>query len=224
MTKVGAHVEASYWKQRWADGKIGFHEGAPNHWLALYASRLGEGAGRRVLVPLCGKTVDLAFLAARGLEVVGVELSLPAAEAFFAEAGLAPSRVERDGHVRLAAASIEIVVGDFFALTPSEVGTFDAYYDRAAVVALPAPLRERYAETLRTLLKPGAGGLLVTYEHDVVDGEPPFSVPEAEVQRLFPDFARDPLASVGEGEAQARLLARGGTFARDRAYAMRAPG
>jgi thiopurine S-methyltransferase len=216
-------VEASYWQQRWVDGKIGFHEGAPNRWLAEHASRLGDGARRRVLVPLCGKTVDLAYLASRGFEVVGVELALSAAEAFFAEAGLTPQRVEPDGFVRLSAASIEIVVGDFFALTPAIVGTFDAYYDRAAVVALPAALRERYAATLRTLLAPVARGLLVTYEHDVKDGEPPFSVPEAEVARLFPDFAREPLTSTTPAETHDRLLARGGTFARDRAYAMRAP-
>jgi thiopurine S-methyltransferase len=214
-------MEAAYWNQRWVEGKIGFHEGTPNRWLVEHAARLGDGAGRRVLVPLCGKTVDLAFLASRGFEVVGVELVQSAAEAFFAEAGLTPKRVDEGGRVRLSAANIEIIVGDFFALTPAIVGLFDAYYDRAAVVALPVPLRDRYAQTLRTLLAPGAPGLLLTFEHDIADGFPPFTVPEAEITRLFPDFAREEL---GQGDAPGSLLERGATFARDHAYAMRAPG
>ncbi len=34
-----------------------------------------RGTGRRVLVPLCGKTPDLLWLAEQGNEIVGVELS-----------------------------------------------------------------------------------------------------------------------------------------------------
>ena len=42
-------------------------------------------AGSTVLVPLCGKAHDLAFLAERGHRVVGVELSEIAVRAVFSE-------------------------------------------------------------------------------------------------------------------------------------------
>lgn len=36
-----------------------------------HLSRLRLQAGERILVPLCGKTLDLAWLATQGLEVLG---------------------------------------------------------------------------------------------------------------------------------------------------------
>ncbi len=48
----------------------------------------GLAAGSRVLVPLCGKSVDLLWLVGQGCDVTGVELSEIAVRAFFAEAGI----------------------------------------------------------------------------------------------------------------------------------------
>ena len=75
---------AEDWQERWREGRIGWHQsgghpGLQRHW---------PWTGRRVLVPLCGKAVDLRWLAERGNAVVGVELSPLAVESFFAEQGL----------------------------------------------------------------------------------------------------------------------------------------
>jgi thiopurine S-methyltransferase len=173
-----------FWESRWRAGQIGFHEGAPNAFLQAHAAVLG--AARRVLVPLCGKTEDLAFLAARGHAVVGVELVEDAARAFFSEHGLTPAVTARGGFTTYAHGGITIVVGDFFATTSEILGPVDALYDRAALIALPEALRVRYAAHLRALLPRGADGLVVTVEYpqEAMSG-PPFSVPEAEVRRLF---------------------------------------
>lgn len=205
------------WLARWKQGRIGFHEGAPNAWLADHASVLGPGAGRRVIVPLCGKSIDLAFLAAHGFEVVGIELSPLAAAAFFEEAGLTPVRTEIAKGVRLAANRIEIVVANFFELDRVVLGPFDAFFDRAAVVALPTDDRARYAATLRGLLAPDATGLLVTFEHDGEKTTPPYSVDEKEIERLWPTFDR---VALGSGEIT--LTKPGATFCREHAYALRA--
>src|SRR5437660_6997543 len=61
------------WIARWHDGRIGFHEGRPNAFLERHIAELA--ACRRVFVPLCGRAEDVAFLAAHGHEVVGVELA-----------------------------------------------------------------------------------------------------------------------------------------------------
>lgn len=174
-------MDASFWIERWRDGRIGFHEGRPNQFLERHVARLG--AHRRILAPLCGKAHDLAFLAAQGHEVVGVELVEDAVRAFFDEHGLAPTVERRAGHVVYTAGAITIVVADFFAVTGEVVGPVDALYDRAALIALPAELRVRYAAHVRELLPAGAPGLLVTL--DGQPGGPPFSVPEDEVRALY---------------------------------------
>ncbi len=60
-----------------------------------------------------------------------------------------------------------------------------ALYDRAALIALPVPMRERYAAHLQKIL-PNGTGLLITldYNQDEMPG-PPFSVGDDEVRRLL---------------------------------------
>lgn len=177
-------MNPDFWVSRWREGQIGFHEGAPNTFLRAHVARLG--AARRVLVPLCGKSADLAFLAAQGHAVVGVELVEDAVRAFFAEHGLTPTVTARGALTEYACGAITLLAGDVFATTPALLGPIDALYDRAALIALPEELRVRYVAHLRALLPRGADGLVVTVEYpqEAMSG-PPFSVPEAEVRRLF---------------------------------------
>ena len=177
-------MERSFWEERWREGRIGFHEGAPNKFLSRHAPRL---AGR-VLVPLCGKAEDLAFLASRGHDVVGIELVEDAVRAFFTEHGVTPVVTPRDGLVEYRAGSITIFAGDVFATTRALIGEIDAVYDREALIALPAELRPRYVEHLRALVAPGTPGLLITIEYEqAVMAGPPFSVIEAEVRAHYGD-------------------------------------
>jgi thiopurine S-methyltransferase len=174
------------WIGRWRDGRIGFHEGRPNALLERHAERL---AGcRRVLVPLCGKAEDMTWLAARGHQIVGVELAEAAVQAFFAEHQLSPSITGVGGpHIAYEAGPITILVGDFFALTPELLGPIDALYDRGALIALPPELRPSYGALLRTLLPTGAPALVITCEYDqtAMTG-PPFAVFEPELRTLYP--------------------------------------
>jgi thiopurine S-methyltransferase len=176
-------MDHGFWRDRWREGKIGFHEGRPNAFLERHGARLGEG--RRVLVPLCGKTADLAYLAGLGHEVVGVELVEDAVRAFFAERELVPEVTEAEGLVVYRADAVTIIAGDWFATTREVVGAVDAVYDRAAVIALPGELRARYAAHLRSLIAPDAPALVVTLEYDParMDG-PPFPVVEDELRAL----------------------------------------
>ncbi|MEI8259088.1 MAG: thiopurine S-methyltransferase [Deltaproteobacteria bacterium] len=173
-----------FWESRWREGRIGFHEGAPNAFLNERVALLG--AARRVLVPLCGKSEDLAFLAAHGHAVVGVELVEDAVRAFFAERGLTPTVTTRGALTEYAHGPITLLAGDFFATTRELLGPVDALYDRAALIALPEAMRVRYVAHLRALLPSGADGLVVTIEYpqEAMAG-PPFSVPEAEVRRHY---------------------------------------
>lgn len=164
-------MDRAFWLERWRTGQIGFHEGRPN--AALVACWERVGAGRRVLVPLCGKSHDLDWLAARGHEVVGVELAVEAIQAFFDERGL---RSEREGSA-WRHGPITLVQGDFFEV---EVA-FDAFFDRAALIAVDPARRPDYAARLR-----GYPGLIVTMDYPQSERQgPPWSVAEAEVRALF---------------------------------------
>lgn len=180
-------MEHEFWHERWGDGRIGFHEGRPNTFLTRHLAALGEA--RSVLVPLCGKTHDLALLAERGHTVLGVELSPLAAEAFFSEHELPVERDTQGPFERFRAGPITILAGDFFALTPAllaAAGGANALYDRAALVALPEAMRRDYVAHLRALLGPGAPALVITftYAQDLMEG-PPFSVTPAELRELY---------------------------------------
>ena len=58
-----------------------------------------------------------------GDEVVGVELVELAAQAFFAERGLAPKRREQGDFVVYEHGNLAIWVGDFFATTGAQLGS-----------------------------------------------------------------------------------------------------
>lgn len=188
-------MEPDFWRARWVEGRIGFHEGRTNAHLERHVGRLGQA--RRVLVPLCGKAVDLEFLAERGHQVVGVELVEDAVRAYFQERGQEP-QVRREGGLAIyQAGPVTLVAGDFFATDRVSLGEVDALYDRAALIALPPPMRVRYALHVRTLIPRGAPGLLVTMEYpqDKMPG-PPFSVPEDEVHQLYAGLAVERLDDV----------------------------
>lgn len=179
-------MELEFWHQRWASNQIGFHEGQVNAYLARHYADLKMAPGETVFVPLCGKSVDLCWLADQGAHVLGVELSPIAVEGFFAEQGLTP-RTSKDGAFTVwESGPIRVLCGDYFALTPAQLAGVHAVYDRAALIALPPARRADYAAHLDRL-SPGAHRtLLVTlkYSQEQMQG-PPFSVGEREVHRLF---------------------------------------
>ena len=177
-------MDAEFWLSRWREGRIGFHEGRPNDLLVSHAGALGPPG--RVLVPLCGKTEDMAYLASLGHEVVGIELAEAAAEDFFREHGLDAAPKPRGALVERSAGRITILQGDFFDVRLEDVGAITAFYDRAAIVALPPELRPRYAVHLRELAGDDAPGLLISFEYPQEQmAGPPFSVSEKELQRYF---------------------------------------
>lgn len=176
------------WVERWRDGRIGWHEAGGNALLRRYWPK--PVGGNTVLVPLCGKTVDLIWLAAQGLEVIGVELSDIAVRSFFSENRL-EYETARHGSLecyRAASAPIRIYCGDYFEFGAERA---HALYDRGALVATPAPDRPRYVEHTKSLLEPGASRLIITleYDQDAVGG-PPFAVMPDEVLSYWPDLYR----------------------------------
>ncbi|OCW29230.1 thiopurine S-methyltransferase [Pseudomonas aylmerensis] len=179
-------MEPKFWQERWARNQIGFHLPEVNPYLQRHWPQLALAQGAQVLVPLCGKSLDLMWLASHGLRVLGVELSEQAVKAFFSEQNLVP-RITRRGVFSVYQADlIEVWCGDFFALDAEAVADCAALYDRAALIALPPLMRAQYAEHLHQLLRPGCQGLLITLDYDQTQkAGPPFAVTDDEVKVLF---------------------------------------
>jgi len=174
------------WVTRWREGRIQFHVDKVNPILDRYVDRLlPEGSGR-VLVPLCGKSLDLGWLVERGHEVVGVELVEKAVEDLFNGIGGSPTISTQDVFQSWRSDGLEVLVGDLLELDANVSGKFDAIWDRAAFVALRPSDRDRYAPHLQEFLRPNGRILLstISYEGSKMEG-PPFSVSANEVHRRF---------------------------------------
>ena len=218
-------MKEEFWKRRWQNNQIGFHAPVANPFLQQYWPNLGVAEGAQVLVPLCGKSLDLVWLASQGLRVMGVELVEQAVEDFFREQQLQPQVRQQGVFTVYQADAVEIWCGDIFALTADDVRECAALYDRAALIAFPPAMREAYALHLGRILPDACRGLLVSldYEQELMDG-PPFSVPDQEVQRLLGERWQPQLLHVEDciqAEQSARFVERGLRRMDERVYALR---
>jgi thiopurine S-methyltransferase len=179
-------MQPEFWHERWRTGQIGFHQATVDASLERLWPMLGIAEGRRIFVPLCGKSLDLVWLRNRGHPVVGVELSAAAVEAFFLENGIPARRRPRVGFDAYEAPGFEILRGDYFELTPEHLRDVGAVYDRAALISWTPELRDAYARHLLALAAPGTQMLLITLEYPQAEAAgPPFAVMPDEIDRLY---------------------------------------
>lgn len=154
-----------FWLESWKDAQQhAFHLQEVNPLLPRFWAHLESPANNRVLVPLCGKSLDMLWLAAQGYQVIGAELSPIAVKAFFRENGLKPRKTRIGAFTRWQCESITIWCGDFFSLTPAHLGRIDTIFDRAALTAIPEAVRHPYLQKLLELGHPSTTMLLLTIE------------------------------------------------------------
>lgn len=215
-------MDPRFWHERWAGNQIGFNQREFNPYLLQFWPALPVKPGARVLVPLCGKTIDMRWLVTQGYHVVGAELSETAVMAYFSENAMTAQIDEQGAFKVYRSEGCEIWCGDFFALKARDVGHCTAVYDRAALIALPQDMRWRYVEQLNSLLAEDSCGLLVSLDYDQshIDG-PPFSVDEDEVQQLLSPQWRVRLEGDWDVlEKSAKFKQAGATHLREFAYSL----
>jgi thiopurine S-methyltransferase len=178
-------VDANFWRQAWHEGRTGWHRAEVHDDLVAFEAIALAGGPHRVLVPLCGRTLDLLWLRAQGHEVTGVEIVGEAIAGFFALHGLEAERRPEGAHTAWRAHGLTVLEGDLFDLE----GRFDRVWDRGAMVAVDPTERAAYARVVRRVLAPGGLVLLNVFDHDGDRGSgPPFAVPEAEIRSLYAGF------------------------------------
>lgn len=152
------------WLKSWRSRETDFHQTTVNSLLSRFWPSLGLAPGSRIFVPLCGKSLDMRWLADQGYRVIGIELSPIAVRTFFQENGLHPVKRRQGRFTVWQDGNIEILCGDYFSLTRDLLGPIDTVYDRAALTALPADIRRLYVAKLGTLLPETAHIFLLTAE------------------------------------------------------------
>ncbi|GFR75313.1 thiopurine S-methyltransferase, partial [Elysia marginata] len=161
-----------------------------------------DGKSQKVLVTMCGMAVDMTWLADKGMEVIGVDIALPALTKFIAQSGqdwtettapkLGPDAklfTRNDGNIKL-------YWGDVLEFTEELEGTFDSIFDVAGIQVLDSINARLFAKKIKSLLNPGGRLLLEAgiYDTKLLDSDnfnpplpvpPPYSVTPKDVQELF---------------------------------------
>ena len=178
-------MQHDFWHDKWQTNNIGFHQDQPHPLLTQHLQSLSLSSSARIFVPLCGKSLDLAWLIKQGYHVVGIDLSPIAIQALIIDLGLSFKEIQSGELTHYQHPQIELFVGDFFQLTAQQLGDIDAVYDRAALIALPPQMRSQYTQHLLDITKQ-APQLLISLEYDqnLLQG-PPFSVPEHELTEHY---------------------------------------
>ena len=183
-------MKKDFWLKRWEREKIGFHQDEVSPYLCQYWQELNLAHDSVVFVPLCGKSRDMLWLREQGHQVLGVELSAIAVQAFFKENGYTPQHSTRGKFDRCEANGIRILCGDFFDLGRDDLANVSVVYDRAALIALPPEMRERYVRDMVGILPTATQILLITLDYPQPEMQgPPFSVSSGEVEALYREHA-----------------------------------
>ncbi len=152
------------WQDKWRRNDIAFHQQQVNQLLQQFLPTLDLAKGDQVLVPLCGKSVDMDWIIQQGLSVMGVEVSDIAVAAYFAALALRPKRQVQGNFVRWQDQHRQILCGDIFDLRLTDLRKIKLVYDCAALTALPPALRVQYVAHLRRTLPVSCKILLMTVE------------------------------------------------------------
>ena len=204
-------MDHNFWLDRWQNADIGFHQEAAHDSLVRHWPSIGVPKSAHVLVPLCGKSLDMVWLAGQGHAVIGTELAEAAVDQFFAERSRTPASVTEGAFVVKRAGPFEIWCGDHLQLDPAVTRRIGGVFDRAALVAMPRVMQQAYADQFAALTPTGIPVLLVTLDYDPseMDG-PPFPITPQRIDELFGANFRITLLERREGLSFSRNLQKRG--------------
>ncbi|XP_029023920.1 probable thiopurine S-methyltransferase isoform X2 [Betta splendens] len=185
-------MELGEWEERWQENRIGFHQPHIHKLLEKNVDQLFAGrTGVCCFFPLCGKALDMKWVADLGHSVVGVEISEKAIRQFFEENKLAyreePVPAIPGAKVfKSSEKNITLYQCDLYSFSSSFEGKFGAIWDRGSLVAINPGDREKYASLIISLMAKDCRYLLDTflYNPELFKG-PPFLVPNEQVHSLF---------------------------------------
>jgi SAM-dependent methyltransferase len=166
-----------FWQQRFENNETGWDRGSPSPQLLAWLES-GELQPCRIAVPGCGSGWEVAELAKRGFEVIGIDYTVAAVE-------------KTKALLRARTLKAEVIQADVLVYQPTT--SFDAIYEQTCLCAIHPDHWFQYAKQLREWLNPG-GVLWVLFmqmirpaasEHGLIVG-PPFHCDINAMRALFP--------------------------------------
>ncbi|XP_003416503.1 thiopurine S-methyltransferase isoform X1 [Loxodonta africana] len=180
------------WQEKWVKHNISFHQEEGHRLLKKHLDAFcNDGSTLRIFFPLCGKAVEMRWFADLGHSVVGVEISELAIREFFTEQNLSYSEepipeIPGAKVFKSSSGNISLYCCNIFDLPRANIGQFDRFWDRGALVAINPGDRQRYADTMLSLTRKEFRYFLCVVSYDPTKHPgPPFYVPYAEIKRLF---------------------------------------
>jgi len=158
------------WETRFAAGDTPWERPGLHPAMLAWVEAGALPPGARVIIPGCGRSPELGFLAARGLDVTGADLSATA---------LAAQRQKLDA----AGHEASLLAGDVLAHRPDT--PYDRVYEQTFLCAIPPRLRVDYEAALCDWLNPG-GQLLALFMQKDEAGGPPYGCALPAMRALFP--------------------------------------
>src|SRR5262245_10012429 len=176
-------MEATFWINSWDQGgtATSFHRPDIHPYVTRYFTP-EVLRGKRVLVPLCGKTNDMLWFREHAEHVIGVELVPTAIHQFFEENALSYRQVTPQ---RYEADRLTMLNMNFLDVARSDTGKIDFIYDRAALIALPTAMRMAYVKQIDKLVPIGSEQLVITLEYAPYMETPPFSTTPGEIADYY---------------------------------------
>ncbi|XP_062578286.1 thiopurine S-methyltransferase-like [Saccostrea cucullata] len=177
------------WKESWETSDIGFHNPNLNEEFLKYNKRMLTRPGMRIFVPLCGKAVEMKWLADHGYKVVGLEVAPVPCKAFFEENNI-PYKISEIGAIQgekyeSLDENIVIYSCDFFHLTVGICGEFDGIWDCGGLNAMDIEDRVSYIHKIRTFMGKGCINLTEFVNFDKSMSDVPWSMSTEDLQKGF---------------------------------------
>ncbi|TGZ52167.1 hypothetical protein CRM22_010677 [Opisthorchis felineus] len=188
---------ADAWCRRWDSNTVGWHSPVVHRHLQQFWDKFCPESTleKLVFVPLCGKSLDLAWMYfQKSCTVVGCELSETALKAFVAEhpdLRMLRSTIQfRDGrHISLFHTPdrrIRLYLCNLFDMDQSSEPPFKFIWDRGSLVAMAPSQRSKYVNYVSKLAAPDVRWLLETVDYpEGVYGGPPCRMTDEEYDALF---------------------------------------
>lgn len=172
-SNTGEIVESGnveYWADRWAENRTGWHNPKVNpflkrHYEVVTGKKLPEepltpgseefvnNSKKKWYIPLCGKTLDVAFLLGLGYKVFAVEGVRKAIETLDEESRLGLQFDEKRSVFTGADGILEIYFGDLFQCPIEEFGPLDYVWDRGSIIAFEYRFRQSYKNMMQRALR-----------------------------------------------------------------------
>lgn len=187
-----SNMKPEDWDYRWGKSQTQFHMPKIHPMLSKHSDTLtGKRKNLRIFLPLCGKAVDLKWLADDGHDVVGLECAEKGCREFFEEQDMpytTENLTECEGKVFKATTDKKIAIYccDFFKISSKTLGKFDCIWDRGSFVAIPVTQRKQYSNIITPTMHKDTVYLLDSFLVDnTVFGGPPFNCTEDDIKKAF---------------------------------------